>query len=147
MTTIAWDGKTLAADRQTSYGTTPMPSTKIEKIKWKGKEALIGSAGRCEDCDNVIDWIKTGKNKPEIDDDNRDFSIIVVTKDDGVLYAAQSLYFHKVGHNQWAIGSGGDYALGAMKFGATAAQAIEIASQLDTQTGLGVDTLTFGKSK
>lgn len=45
--------------------------------------------------------------------------------------------------DMWAVGSGCDYALGAMKFGATAKEAIAIASELDVNTGLGIDTVDF----
>ena len=35
----------------------------------------------------------------------------------------------------WAVGSGEEYALGAMAMGASAAQAVEVASQFDVYTG------------
>lgn len=43
----------------------------------------------------------------------------------------------------WAIGSGCDYALGAMEAGATAQEAVRIASRLDNQCGMGVDVVRF----
>lgn len=102
---------------------------------------MMGSAGVVMHTEPVLDWIKTGKGKPEIKDD-ADFSILIATKE-GVWYACNSLFFHAMGNVRWAIGSGCDYALGAMYAGKNAREAVEIASQLDVNTGLGVDTLTI----
>jgi hypothetical protein len=39
------------------------------------------------------------------------------------------------------VGSGADFAIGAMARGASAREAIDIAATYDTNTGLGVDVL------
>ena len=147
MTTIAYDGKTLAGDKQTTYGNTPVVCTKLQRIKWKGKEAILGSSGAVIDCDIVIDWIIKGeKGKPEITQDEFDLSILLVNSE-GVHYMTEFPKWHHMGKVKWAIGSGSNYALGAMEAGKTAKEAIEIASRLDVHTGLGVDTMTLKGSK
>lgn len=58
-----------------------------------------------------------------------------------------STFQHDLGQSKWAIGSGADYALGAMYAGLSAAEAVMIASKLDTGTGLGVDSVSFAAPK
>lgn len=41
----------------------------------------------------------------------------------------------------WSIGSGGDFAHGAMAAGCSALEAVKIASCLDIRTGLGFDCI------
>jgi ATP-dependent protease HslVU (ClpYQ) peptidase subunit len=43
--------------------------------------------------------------------------------------------------DKWAIGSGADYAMGAMAVGADAKRAVEVTSDLYCRCGLGVDVL------
>lgn len=144
MTTICWDGKTFASDRQSTYGSTPVPTTKIHKLKYRGEDAYLACSGAIMDFAPIVEWIKSGKKaEPEIDGDKSDFSIMIVTKSGDVFYAINGTFFHELGKVKWAIGSGCDYALGAMYHGATAAEAIEIAARLDVHTGHGVDARTF----
>ena len=145
MTTICFDGKTLAADKQATYGNTPMPCSKIDKFKRKGKKYLIGAAGAVKDLTPIVQWIKDGEKKeekPSVDDD-MEFSVILVNENAEIKYMCNSLFWHEMGKVQWSIGSGCDYALGAMKHGASAAEAVMIAASLDVNTGLGIDTLTL----
>lgn len=72
---------------------------------------------------------------------------MIVVKSGDVYFMSGSTFAHKMGKTKWAIGSGADYALGAMYAGKSAKEAVEIASQLDTGTGLGVDVVTFDKGK
>ena len=147
MTTIAYDGKTFAADRQTTFGGTPVATPKIVKGKFKGEECFIGTSGEVEVCTAIEDWIKSGcKGKLSLGD-NPQVSAMIVVKSGDVYFMSGSTFAHKMGKTKWAIGSGADYALGAMYAGKSAKEAVEIASQLDTGTGLGVDVVTFDKGK
>jgi ATP-dependent protease HslVU (ClpYQ) peptidase subunit len=142
MTTITWDGRTLAGDRQATSGGTPTTTTKVFKVKCKKKKYLVGFSGRLADGQAFLRFVERGfQDNPAIDtltamvihEDGR-----VVTYDDtnanpcdlGIL-------------KYWAAGSGADYALGAMAHGATATEAVLIASDLDVNTGRGVDKVSF----
>lgn len=141
MTTIAWDGKTLAGDRKTVdicvYG-----GTKVFKVgKGKGKETyLVAASGNSSDCDAFIEFAKKGfKNRPKF----TDFTGIRIAKD-GTITRYDEMPNESVFRSEtYAIGSGGRYAMGAMAFGATALEAVKIASDLDVYTGLGIDTVSF----
>lgn len=148
MTTIAFDGKTIAADCQSTYGSFPVKAHKLHRLTYKGKNAVAGCAGTIQEFDPIITWVKNGckkKQRPDVEDEKPDFSIMVVTEDGEVHYACNSLFFHEMGKSRWAIGSGSDYALGAMEAGKTAKEAVDIASRLDVNTGLGIDEIDIAK--
>lgn len=147
LTTISWDGKTFSADRQTTFGNTPVAGNKIQKTKYKGHDAFLGTSGEVECCTAVENWIKSGcKGKPDLPSEPQ-FSAMIACKTGAVYFMSGSTFPHELGAVKWAIGSGADYALGAMYAGATSAEAVMIASKLDTGTGLGVDTVSFAAPK
>ena len=150
MTTIAWDGKAMAADRQAATGNTPHVSHggKIKRITFNGVDALIGRCGTIASAMQVVDWLAAGANpanKPEISSAEDDsFSLLLATAK-GVYYFATGTIPVFIGRRPWAIGSGGDYALGAMEAGADARKAVQIACKLDINSGMGIDVLTLAK--
>mgnify|MGYP006911485525 FL=1 len=72
-----------------------------------------------------------------------DFRIMAVDESGFVFCGSKPGYWAEVGRRPWAIGSGTDYALGAMAAGKTSAEAVKIASVLDVSTGCEVDELFF----
>ena len=75
MTTIAWDGKILAADRLVTRGDVIYDyQDKIYKLKNGDR---IACAGSCEDTLKVIEWLENGSksNKPTVNN----FQAILVT--------------------------------------------------------------------
>ena len=139
MTTIAWDGRTLAADKQSTWGGTPTRTRKIFRAKHPdGRVMIYGCAGLTQECQAYTRWIDGEIEKPDF----TDISILSIDQKGRIWYANQSMLWARIITKRWAIGSGCDYALGAMAAGKSAADAIRIASKLDVNTGLGVDTLS-----
>ena len=140
MSTIAYDGNTLAGDRMCTVGNTPMPFQKIGKINGM----TFGCAGYAEDTVLFAEWVKTGmiRSSNTVPKLSTNFHAICIDAN-GDVY----LYFEKlvpIPHQKgkpWAFGSGGEFAMGAMAMGATAKDAVEIATQFDINTGLGVDVI------
>ena len=143
MTTIAYDGVTLAADKQGTIDGQAFPITKIAKVKNEAGTFLVGFCGDIGDGQAFIRYVKRGfKNEPTYND----FTGVVITKDGEVhLHGDTNVCVFKA--DQFAVGSGGRYAQGAMAFGATAVEAVLVASDLDTMSGLGVDQVSFSKIK
>jgi ATP-dependent protease HslVU (ClpYQ) peptidase subunit len=87
----------------------------------------------------VFQWRKAGSpasSKPELKDDDGFHALIV--RRDAVLFLGGRMV--PIAMNApIAIGSGRDFALAAMKCGKGAVKAVEIAAELDTATGGGVD--------
>jgi len=132
MTTIAWDGKSLAADRQTS-----MFRGACTKVVRLACGHLFGSSGDLRDGVSVQKWLEGGGEKPKVSDS---FHAILI--EFGTLYVLEeNLSRIKYDRPFFAVGSGRDFAMAAMLLGKTARDAVLIAHQLDVNTGADVDEL------
>lgn len=146
MTVIAWDGVTLAADKKRTLYRTPMPAVKIFRARRLRKNGepdgpgylLYGCSGDSYDCIAFQAWVHGGP-KPVLT------SIMVMAIDEArrVWVAEEKLIWAQIPLKKFAIGSGADYALGAMLAGASAAKAVRITAEVDNSTGMGVNTLKF----
>lgn len=127
MTTIAWDGKILAADTQATSNGMPRIENKVFKLN-DGR--LYAACGSSQDGYLVLTWLNEGspkKEKPEIDND---FEALVINIDGSILKLQDKLVFLPLQEKIAATGSGRDYALAAMLCGKSAIQSILIASEL-----------------
>ncbi len=140
MSTIAWDGKTLAADRQTSSNNTAFTCHKIRKLSSGEIAGFVGSYGQGL---MLVQWYEAGADPatyPKFQENKDDWTILVIVKPSGQIFEYEQLPVAiPLLDRLSAWGSGGKIALGAMAAGQTATQAIQIASQFDINTGMGVD--------
>ena len=141
MTTVAWDGQTLATDRMASVGGSKHASIKkIYTIKGGGYAAASGHAGAIE---LMFRWLDHGA---VIDDypltDPELCTVIVITEDSQLLQYDGPMPV-KLEAKFYAIGSGRDFALAAMHLGYDAKKAVEVGSALDQSTGNGIDSVTL----
>lgn len=142
MTVIAWDGKTLAADSQSSFGNLPTyGEQKIFRITNNGRTILFGATGRGADCVTVRRWLEGSRDKPDQVKDT--FCAMAITEDRRIWQMMDDFVWAHVNKKFYACGSGVDYALGAMAHGATAEQAVRIACSLDVYCGGEIRRLTF----
>lgn len=142
MTIIAWDGKTLAADKRACHGTYKGgTTTKIHRFQ----DGLCGISGSLETGRHFIEWLQAGAIPDDFPtwDEEKEASFLVIYND-GRVAAYEStpipLWMEERFH---AIGSGREFALAAMYLGKTAKQAVEVACALDAYCGNGIDTLTL----
>ena len=141
MTVIAWDGKTLAADKQSTSAGYASVVTKVFRVPG----GIVGFTGSQGHAAALLAWFRGGRD-PEawpakggedsagaifIDADGRCWGY---SGDDGPHAAMFENRF-----NAW--GAGRDYALAAMHLGKTAREACEVACLLDNCCGQGIDTL------
>jgi ATP-dependent protease HslVU (ClpYQ) peptidase subunit len=139
MTVIAWDGKTLAADRQTTIAGARFTSQKIFRINGE----LLGFSGGQPHGMRLLDWALTGfepATYPVEPDDDRSGLILRITRDRRIMRydnAFPCIYEDEF----YATGSGRDFALGALAAGKDAVGAVEIAIRFSTECGMGIDTL------
>lgn len=141
MTTIAWDGHSLVGDKLRTVNNAPFPVTKIFTVDENEEQFLYGCAGHSGQCIAFRQWKERRDEAPAFDC----LEVLCVKQDRSVWVADEKLRWIEVPRNRWAIGSGGRVAIGAMAAGATAQQAVRIASDYDNDTGLGFDVLTFDK--
>jgi hypothetical protein len=143
MSVIAWDGKTLAADKRAGNGTLYRTVTKIFRVG----NCLIGYAGDPAFGEAMRAWIQAGEkieDFPASQRDKDDWAGTLVIRQSGLIQkyerAPYPITFEDRHH---AIGCGRDFALAAMHLGKTAREAVEVAIALDSGCGNGIDTLTF----
>jgi hypothetical protein len=142
MTVIAWDGRTMAADKRMDCNGYPATVTKIYRMP---DGALIGGCGDSDVISALRHWYQDGCNPANYPDNRGEHStyatLMVVTPAREVqLYLSSPIPIQM--HNQtFAIGSGADYALAVMHLGHSARKAVEVACALDTGCGNGIDIL------
>ena len=144
MTTVAWDGRTLAADRQVTYGNTRAAGRKL----FDCAEYIYAASGTAFEAELIARWLRDGarpSSRVRLEDDEGHRCGIVVQKADGRAFVAQGRTVVLVGHREapLACGSGCDFALAAMAMGKSAVQAVRFAERFDIYTGLGVDLWRF----
>lgn len=143
MTTIVWDGKTLAADKQLTDNGIALSTTKIHKFK----KHLLFAAGTYTDVQTLLEWWKNGadpKEYPSSQSIKENLVVFQIIKPDKTLWCVDGQpYPYQIENDRYAVGSGRNYALGAMSMGADAVKAVEVACEWDLNSGCGIDTLTL----
>ena len=140
MTCIAWDGKTLAADKMTcsvGYGYTV---TKIHRLKGG---AIVGFSGDGDGAMALLAWLDSPRDDsayPPGQKDN-DTCALVITPNGSVLSYGKTPFPQRIECQRYAMGHGRDFALAAMHLGKSAREAVEVACALDVFCGNGIDTL------
>ena len=147
MTVIAWDGKTLAADRRACLGNLYRTIHKLHRLS----DCLCASAGGSDAAQELIAWFEAGRDPAAFPPSQRDkdswAGLLVVWPDGSLWRYERTPYPVKFPPQQFAIGSGRDFALAAMWLGKTAAEAVDVACRFDSSCGNGVDTLTFEEAR
>lgn len=140
MTVIAWDGKTLAADKMAcsqGYGYTV---TKVHRLR---DGSLVALSGDGDHAMALLAWLNAAQNPaayPGEQKDN-DTSAFVVRPDGAAVSYGKTPYPQVIEDPLYAMGHGRDFALAAMHCGKTAREAVELTCRLDVFCGNGIDTL------
>jgi ATP-dependent protease HslVU (ClpYQ) peptidase subunit len=135
VTTIATDGFAMAGDGQAEAMDTIIAFNRA-KIRRLPDGSLFGMAGRSADSETLSRWLIEGGKKPK-------------------LGSLSALRLYPDGRLEWiselcdpiqidapcAVGSGMDYALGAMDAGASPERAVRIAARRDPGTGGAITVL------
>lgn len=143
MTVIVWDGKTLAADKLADSAGIRRTVTKIQKVNG----CLVGTSGNFARGLELIAWWRRGAITAELPAyqhlHDEFVDLLVISPDKGILKWERSPVPMIFEDTVFAMGSGRDFALAALHYGATAAEAVEVACKFDLGCGIGVDILTF----
>lgn len=140
MTVIAWDGKTLAADKRMVSAGLILTTTKIRRIGG----LLVGAAGNISSTAELMAWVERGRNPvdwPASQKDKEDWAGLLVIEGRRILRYEQSPFPCELEDRVVATGSGRDFAIAAMHCGKTAREAVELACLLENGCGNGVDVL------
>lgn len=134
MTTLAFDGKILAADTRvtTSSG---MVFGNTEKIISLDDGRLLAGCGSISVLHAVASWLNGGE-KPKLEDGESFEGILINAGGSG--HIAQEITNEMRLYPAcipWASGTGEQFAMTAMRCGKNAAEAVEVAMQLDIYSG------------
>lgn len=139
MSVIAWDGKSIAADKQATCAGLRFKTTKLRKL---ASGTVLGWTGEQDSGEAVAKWYEDGADAakwPSCQSDKETWSRLIVAGDGGVKVCERQPYSVAVEDAFMAWGAGRDFALAAMRCGKTAAEAVAIAIEFETSCGLGVD--------
>jgi len=143
MTTIAIEDGVVASDSMmVGFFIDQVNVVKIKKIKRisDGQTVIAGGSGTLSEVHQFMDWIAHSCKKEDyISMGDRNSTLFVLDKEGVWSYDTyyKPIYSGKVS----ALGSGAQFAMGAMMAGATAEEAVRIAIELDTNSGRDVVTL------
>ncbi|WP_460528124.1 hypothetical protein [Chitinimonas naiadis] len=138
MTTIAWDGKTVAADTQANNSGLRSRTKKLFRLS-DGR--TYGFTGEIQDGRVVYSWLDSGQPEPK-PVVSSGFVALLICPDGHAYTMEDKLVLLPVLEPFRAIGSGRNFAMGALAVGADAVRAVAAAISLDVYSGGEIETLT-----
>lgn len=137
MTTVAYKDGLMAADRQ--LGRDKKVVTKIFRLSPDAPDgyqnALVGLAATDYPVAlQTIDWLNGLTERPDLMGIEQ-LEMLIVTEGGGIQLSWKELLPVDIENPYYAIGSGGEYALGALAMGASADEAVATAHKFDSGTG------------
>ncbi len=145
MTTIAIKDGIIAADSQTTFGQerSLRPTKKIAV----GKDAVYAVSGLGGMLDVLADWHSNGADPRALPivGSGEKWSLLVADRNGVYLYHVDAPYPLRI-DPPFGLGTGGDYAIGAMDYGASAEEAVMLACMRDTASGLPVQSVNIAEA-
>ena len=147
MTTIAWDGITLAADTRSVCECTPIRVSKLFRIG----HLVYAGVGNLAECHVIAAWLAAGappSDRPRCEDDGRCGLLLDLrTGEASRLIGKAQVIQIPILEPFEAMGSGSQFALAAMALGKTAVEAVKFAMRFDVFTGGPVESVRVKKPK
>jgi hypothetical protein len=146
MTVIAWDGRTLAADKQTTAGGRPRVTTKVYRVP----EGLVAMCGSSVASVAVLEWFQKGRppnDYPAIQKTDKDCGAMFVDWTGQLWIYEDHPHAIRIENRFDAMGSGRDYAIAALHLGHDARTAVKVACELDVSCGQGIDSFDLFEAR
>ena len=148
MTVIAFDGKTLAADKMAESSGHARTVRKIFRIDGH----MLAVSGAYSTGMALLAWWAKSQGEdlndfPKSDSEEMSANLWVVKPNGSIFVYENSPFALPFEDRTFASGCGRDYALGAMAHGADAVEAVRIAIENDIHCGCGIDTLVLGEER
>ena len=139
MSVVAFDGITIAADRQATAGALIRRTSKIRRLP---NGEILAWTGGLENGLAMARWYEAGADPAHFpaSQKDEDWSRLLVVSKGKVFFYEQLPEKQLLMDRKGAWGAGRDFALGAMEAGASAVQAVKVASRLSNVCGLGVES-------
>lgn len=131
MTALAYDGRLIAIDSQTTQGDRKDFLRKAWEVSTPdGEDLVVFGAGTVEDILRCVDAMRAGTRLPP-----GDYHLLVVGLQETPVEFCGDDTARRVTDGPWAGGSGAHAALGALLMGADAAHAVKVACEIDLYSG------------
>lgn len=139
MTVIAYDGRTLAADKQSTNAGMKRTVTKVFRVG----DLAVGISGDAAQGMEMLQWVRDGRDPdhfPESQRTEKWCNTVVI--DDGRVMCYEHTPYPVINEDPiQAFGAGRDYALAAMFCGLDARKAVVVACHFESSCGMGVDAI------
>lgn len=137
MSVVVFCNGVLASDCK-AYGGRGQPSPgkkrKIHRLDDGTRVGIVSAV--IGEPERFLNWLRNGGDPAAWTGDKPDLRAMIVRPNGEVYLADDSVHFSgPIECDRYAIGSGSDYALGALAMGASAEQAVRIASEFDQNSG------------
>lgn len=145
MTTIAACGHWIAADSLlTNNGSREVLNAQKIRVVNGSIYALVGTTCLFEP---LIQWHQAEHVPADVPKaTDLDWGLMVITKDsEGLFYTNRSAYPERYSY-PWTKGTGNEYAMGALKAGASAQRAVEIACEIDIHSGGEIQVVNIAEA-
>lgn len=143
MSVVAWDGKTIAADKQATCAGLRFKTTKLRRLE---SGEVLAWTGDQDSGQIVAKWYSDGADPekwPACQADKDVWARLIVAHGGACRVFERQPVAMPIEDEFMAWGSGRDYAMGAMARGASAEEAVAVAMEFDTGCGMGVDVVRF----
>jgi len=139
MTVLAWDGRTLAADKQATNCGLKRAVTKVFRVG----DLAVGFSGSYDQAMEMLDWVRSGRKVEAFPATQRGDNWCSTLVIDGgrILLYERTPYPLLIEDPVFASGSGRDFAIAAMYCGLDARRAVAVACQFETDCGMGIDAI------
>lgn len=142
MSVIAWDGRTIAADKQATIAGMRTTVTKLRRIKrLNHPPEVIGWTGDMDSGEMMAKWYESGGDPDKFPECQKTdaWSRLIVADKHGVRFYERQPVATRVEDKFAAWGSGRDFAMAALYLSNSARMAVGVATQFSTECGMGVD--------
>lgn len=156
MTTIAFDGKTLAVDRgswknnfvwsvtRKLFGPFEISEPAADRLGMpRGATVVYAAAGTAAEAPLVATWLFSGGGMPDLNDKEMSRGIVVWVEGRSGGFLTSLLTLEPIDRYPIADGGGFEIALGAMLAGASAVRAVELTIERTGWAAGGVDSFTL----
>lgn len=145
MTTIAWDGRTLAGDTLvvTACMRTPCERKVFRLVTDPGPVVLLGVSGDEGVAMRLVQWVQRGALEADTPKFEKDSVTAIMIMKDGAFRIDSTCHPLKLMTPFHAVGMGRDYAMAAMHLGKSAREAVELAAVYDIYTGGDIIEVSF----
>lgn len=154
MSTIAYRDGVIAGDSIMTW--CDQLSDGIEKVG-RTENYLFGYAGRYNFMRPIYEWVahldkqgvhpedfyKHQDEMPDLPDGGSAGNAIIVNRDGEIFMVSFDGFAGRIFRDYDAVGSGSDYAIGALLHGASAEEAVSLASVVDAHSGGRIHAWTF----